>query len=374
MKLHLYILKHICLVALVVTSLLLGTIWLTQSVRFVELALGQPDQHVWWLILKLTLLLIPDLFVIICPFSFFLAVVYTYNRFSYDREITIMRSIGMSNLQLASPVLTIGAALVLLLTYLNIWILPATTTHLKDMESSMRGVSSLAFVKINEFNNFPGLLLYVKSQDSSRSFQGILAYVQEPNGQSYTLIAQRGELLRGSRNKLSLLLENGQKQDLNPSTKSPQTLAFEKTYLHIDQTSEVVKDRSRKSAEYSLEELFFKKHEDLPLHDQRRLHVEGFARLLTPFSPLSYMLLGACALLVSSYRRRGLVWPVIFSGLFLIIVHAIYMMFINIAVQTLWGLVGALLIVFGGMGSALLILWLKKMPFLFRFQLKRGTT
>lgn len=366
MRLYIYIAKYICLVGAVITGLLLGTIWLTQSVRFVELALSQPEQHIWWLIFKLTILLIPDLFVLICPFSFFLAVVFTYNRLLYDREINIMRSVGMSNLQLVYPVLGIGTILVLLMTYLNIWVLPATTTYLKDMEASMRGSSSLAFVKINEFNNFPGLLLYLRSQDSARSFSGILAYVQEPSGQCYTLIAQRGELLRGSNNEVSLLLENGQKQDRNPITQTPQTLAFEKTYVHLEQNAEVVKERPRKSAEYSLKELFFQNHDHISPNDQRRLRVEGFNRLLTPFSPLSYMLMGACALLISAYRRRGLIWPVLISGLSILVLHSVYMMFIHVAAQTLWGLLGAYVLIFGGIGSALVVLWLKKMPFFFR--------
>lgn len=370
-RIYLYIARYIGFVGCVITFFLLGTIWLTQSIKFVELVLGQPEHHTLWLILKVTVLLIPDLFVLICPFSFFLAVVFAYNRLLYDREITIMRSIGLSNLQLAYPVFGIGVLLAILILFLNIWILPSWTTHLKDMENSMRHGASLAFVKVNEFNTFPGLILFMKEKDAGDSFRGILAYIQESNGHSYTLIAQKGEIVRGQDNKLTLVLEHGQKQDRHPTNQTPQTLSFEKTYVPLVKNTEEVKGRPRKSAEYSLRELFFEEHSQIPLLDQKRLIIEGFNRFLTPFAPLSYMVLGVCVILISVYRRRKLLGPIVLAGISILSLHAVYMLLIHLAVKTFWGLAGAYILIFGGISLGVVLLWLKKMPLVFQWPFKR---
>ena len=93
-KLNLYITKQICVGFLLVAFSLLSMLWLTQSLRFVEMVTnkGLPLR----LFVELTSLLMPRLFSILSPIALFAAVMFVYNRMLNDRELVVIRAAGIS--------------------------------------------------------------------------------------------------------------------------------------------------------------------------------------------------------------------------------------------------------------------------------------
>ena len=86
---------------LLVTFSLMSILWLTQSLRFVELVTnkGLPLS----LFIKMTSCLMPRLFALLSPISLFVAVLFVYNRMLSDRELVVMKSAGISPWQNAKP-------------------------------------------------------------------------------------------------------------------------------------------------------------------------------------------------------------------------------------------------------------------------------
>ena len=70
-----------------------GIVWLTQSLRFIDLIVikGLPIE----IFINLTILIIPKLLVTIIPFIGFLASLITYLRLNNDSEIISMKSAGI---------------------------------------------------------------------------------------------------------------------------------------------------------------------------------------------------------------------------------------------------------------------------------------
>lgn len=108
-KLNVYIAKQIFVGFLLVTFSLLSILWLTQSLRFVELITnkGLPLS----LFIEMTSLLMPRLYIILSPIALFVAVLFVYNRMLSDRELVVMKSAGISPWQNAKPALFMGIAL-----------------------------------------------------------------------------------------------------------------------------------------------------------------------------------------------------------------------------------------------------------------------
>ena len=108
-KLNRYIVKQIFIGFLLVTFSLLSILWLTQSLRFVDLITNKGIPV--GLFVKLTSLLMPRLFVLLSPICAFVAVLFVYNRMLGDRELVVIKSAGISPWQGAKPALIIGAFL-----------------------------------------------------------------------------------------------------------------------------------------------------------------------------------------------------------------------------------------------------------------------
>ena len=115
-QLHRYMFRQLVWWTIVVSTSLTCIVWLTQSLRFVEMIVNTGLSVTMFV--KFTLLLLPSFLALIGPIAVFAAVVFTYTKMLNDSEIVVLRSIGMSPLNIGRPALLL-AALVMLLGYLN---------------------------------------------------------------------------------------------------------------------------------------------------------------------------------------------------------------------------------------------------------------
>ena len=92
-------LRQLLLALIGVTGALVALIWLTQSLRFVELVVNRGLSLL--VFLQLTGLLIPSFIAVILPITTFVVVQFVYQRLAGDRELTVMRAAGLSPLALS---------------------------------------------------------------------------------------------------------------------------------------------------------------------------------------------------------------------------------------------------------------------------------
>ena len=112
-----YIFKQIFIGFLVVAFSLLSMLWLTQSLRFVEMVTRQGLPV--YLFAEMTSFLMPRIFNILSPIAVFVAVLFVYNRLISDRELVVMQSVGMSPFSNAKPAIFFG----ILLTIFNVYVM-----------------------------------------------------------------------------------------------------------------------------------------------------------------------------------------------------------------------------------------------------------
>ena len=101
-----YVFRQLLVALIAGTSALVALIWLTQSLRFVELVVNRGlSLRVF---LELTGLLVPGFVAVILPITAFVVVQFIYQRLAGDRGLPVMRAAGLSPSALARPALALA--------------------------------------------------------------------------------------------------------------------------------------------------------------------------------------------------------------------------------------------------------------------------
>ncbi|MCG3164032.1 MAG: hypothetical protein JMDDDDMK_05503 [Acidobacteria bacterium] len=152
--------------------------------------------------------LIPGIAVITLPVSLLLGTIVTCSRLSSDNELTASQSLGISQITLARPFLTLGLLGTIITSYLSAYIAPASLRTLKSLRTQILLQEANARIKPHTFiTSFPNLLLYVQNVDpQTREWLGVFLLQNDPaHGDSRLLTAERGQFRIESGQ--SLLLE-----------------------------------------------------------------------------------------------------------------------------------------------------------------------
>ena len=91
-----------------VTACLTCVVWLSQSLKFIEMIVSRSlsvSMFVYF-----TALMLPTFLALILPIALLFAVLFTYNKLTVDSELVVMRAAGFSQWSLARPALMVGAA------------------------------------------------------------------------------------------------------------------------------------------------------------------------------------------------------------------------------------------------------------------------
>ena len=109
MQFNLYIFNQLFRTTLALTSVLVGIIWLFQTIKILELLVNRGAAVGDFLLMSIAS--IPLWLMIAIPISGFIAVNWVFNRILADRELLVMQSIGLSPLQLATAPIVLGVML-----------------------------------------------------------------------------------------------------------------------------------------------------------------------------------------------------------------------------------------------------------------------
>ena len=296
-----YTFKKFLLVSLVLTFLIISLLWLAQSLRFMHLIVNNSVSMSAYF--SLVAYLLPDLFVIISPIAFAIATLFCFHRLIITHELEALRSLGVSNLRLSLPILSLASGLFVLLMTLNILVVPASFQKLKQQEHAMKSAFSGALLREGSFNTSRGFTLYVREHNDKDELHGVFIYQPAKDGQpSYTTLAQSGQVFKSS-GRLLILLKKGQRQDYNPTTKQHAYFSFDEFVYDLTDAISGSESRPERASEKSIRQLL--NPDESVLEDaRRRFRSEAHQRILLPFLCLLDALLVSGILLSGELSRR----------------------------------------------------------------------
>ncbi|MGB0684324.1 MAG: LPS export ABC transporter permease LptF [Magnetovibrionaceae bacterium] len=301
---NLYVLRQLLLALLMTTAALTAIIWLTQSLRYIEMIVSRGISAGTFV--HLTALLLPNFLPLILPFAIFLVVAFVYAKLIADRELVVMRAAGLSHLSLSKPAL-VAAFLVMCLSYaLNLYIVPWSYQVFREMQWEIRYSVSHFALQEGAFNSLgDGATAYIRERRADGQLIGILVHDQRTPTEPVTYMAERGALF-ASDGRPRVVMFNGNRQTVSRDSKELSILYFDRYVLEIESDQVANSDRYREARERTLGELLTLKPEDLHNpKDYGKFRVEAHRRLTSPLMVMGLTTVALAALLSGGFSRRS---------------------------------------------------------------------
>lgn len=301
--LNVYIFKQIFIGFLLVCFSLLAMLWLTQSLKFVEMVTRQGLPV--YLFAEMTSLLMPRIFNILSPVAVFVTVLFVYNRLIADRELVVMQSAGISPWNNAKAAVAVGVILALFNVFVMNWGIPWSESKFRDLEWRVKNNLTQMVFREGEFTSLKnGITVFVNKHEDDGSVSGIFVSDESKPDVKVTLTAEKGRLIQTEKGPRILFI-NGVRQEINTKDYKFSTLSFSRYSAEFNNV-ESKKKKSRTVRERSIWDLLNAENdESLDAPAQRKSIVEGHRRILYPMYNLLFALMACVGLLVCNFNRRG---------------------------------------------------------------------
>ncbi|HEX3485409.1 MAG TPA: LPS export ABC transporter permease LptF [Micropepsaceae bacterium] len=252
-KLFFYILRQIVGPFLLFTLLLTLVVWMTQSLRLLDLVINRGQSAA--IFAYLTMLMLPSLLVIIAPIAFFGAALYALNKLSNDSELVVMWSAGVSRFQLALPVLT-AAVLVMAIAYsCGLYLMPLGQRTMKDKVFDIRADIGAAILREGAFTTpSDGLTVFIRELTPSGEIRGILVHDNRETKRPITYLAESGVLAQ-TQEGARLIMQNGNIEQGEAGGARLSVLKFDRYVFDLDQYAGPQRASERDTSERYLPEL-----------------------------------------------------------------------------------------------------------------------
>jgi lipopolysaccharide export system permease protein len=299
-----YILRQLSLGMVLVTLGLTAILWLTQSLRFVELTVNKGASIADFL--SLTLLVVPNFLTVILPVSIFAVALFTYDRLIADRELLVLRSAGVSHAALARPALVLALACAAIGFLLNLWLIPLSVHAFHFLQWQMRSSATAVLIREGTFTQIGnGLTVYVRSRTADGELHGIIVDDRRDRERTITLMAERGALIKKPDGTPEVVMFNGTRQQEVRGSDRMSLLHFDNYAMDFGGGGNSGSLQSSDAREQTMGQLLDADTATLGLQQYRQYQVEAHQRLASPLYNVTFTLLACACLLAGSFNRRG---------------------------------------------------------------------
>ena len=314
-----YVLRQLVLGMVLVTVGLTCIIWLTQSLRFVELIVNRGLTAATFL--HLTSLLLPNFLTVILPVALF---------------TVVMRAVGMSQMATARPALILALVVVALGYLLNLSLLPASYRMFRELQWDIRYNYSHILLQEGTFNSVSkDITVYVRERSSDGQLHGILVHDARHPERPSTIMAARGALVEADGQARVVMFE-GNRQEVDRKTNKFSVLYFDRYTVELESTPRPDVVRYREPRERELDELFAIDGDALlNVKEYGKFIVEGHKRLVAPAYALALTLIALACIISGGITRRGQTRRVVAAAALAILFQGATMGLENLAARSL---------------------------------------
>jgi len=352
-RIHRYIISEISIPTVIGLAVLTFILFMGRLPKLVETIItkGVP-------FLDMGLLLgymLPSFFVITLPMAFLLGVLIGFGRLSADNEIIALKSTGIGLYNLMKPVFLLALVVSLILAALTLSLEPASKSAFRSQLFEIATNRASIGIQPGIFNeDFDGLVIYPRTMNERTGELNGVFISDEREGQvPATIVARHGWVLSDPKTLiLTLRLEDGSIHRQPTGTKRDiyQIVGF-KTYdinLNIGQGLATQEHRGINRGELSMAALRIARDKAKPGPDRNLLTVEIIQRIILPFAPILFALVGMPLGIQSNRSGRG--------GGFMLALGIFLSYYVLLALAKTMGIEGVL--------PPVVVLWLPNLLFL----------
>lgn len=351
-----YLFRNLLIATTLVAVTLALVIFLTQSLRFLELIMNAGASSRAFLVL--TMLALPRFFEVILPIALMAGTVFVYNRMTMDSELTVMRALGMPPLSLARPALLLALGVTLFLWVMTMWVAPASLAGMQHMRQVIKAQYSTLLFREGVFNAVrPGLTVFVRDRGADGELRGLMIHDSRPESRTpVTILAKRGEIVATPEGQ-KVLVFDGSRQDVNPESRALNRLNFERYSIDLPEGSGPVRQRWKEPDERTFLELLKPDPQNERDQENRReFRLEIHRRIVGPLLAPAFTVLALAFLLLGPVDRRGQGRRIVGCIAVTVAIQGLYLAAFNMSRQSDWGLFLMYMLVFLPLGAGIALL------------------
>jgi lipopolysaccharide export system permease protein len=202
-----YILRRAAQIFLLTLGAAIGTLWLTQVLR--ELDVVTAKGQAVWVFLLMTVLALPVLVQIVAPIAFLVAAVVTLNGLTADSELPVISAAGASRKAVNRPILALGVIVMLAVGLSHHVLAPASLSGLRAVLTRVRADVIATLVQDGGFRSVEdGLTMHIREKAPDGTFAGIFVNDDRDPNLSLQYSAAHGTLLERGADSF-LVLQDG---------------------------------------------------------------------------------------------------------------------------------------------------------------------
>jgi len=298
-----YLIRQILGPFLLITAGLTAVIWLSQSLNFLDLIVNRGLSLATFLYLGV--LLMPSFLGVILPIALFCTLIFVCNRLTLDSELVSFRAAGLGPWRLATPIMKIALAVVVVVYAINLYFSPLSYRSFRESQFVIQGDYSSVLLQEGVFTPMgKDMTIYVRARGSEGTLLGILVHDTRNAARPVTMMAEQGALVRTEDGPRFVMLK-GNRQEIDRDRGQLSLLYFDRYALDIGQLAEDQGDRFRTARERYLDELLNPGPGEDNQKNRGKFLAEAHQRLASPWYAVALTLIGLAALLSGEHNRRG---------------------------------------------------------------------
>ncbi|MDJ0920696.1 MAG: LptF/LptG family permease [Henriciella sp.] len=246
----------------------------------------------------------PQIMALLTPMAMFVAGIWALNRLHRDSEIVVAEAAGMTQWQIASPVIRLAVLGALVHLGVNLWVQPTAQRALRETVQAARADLASSLVRPGQFTTpDENLTVFVRSQDGTDLIGVQIAErPNQPDARDY--LAQRGRFIDVD-GEPSIVMFDGEIHQLDANG-ALNVLEFDQSTFDLSPFIKETGQVTLKASDRYLHELFrIDRSNYQEVQDEVKFLAEGHARLTTPIISIAMALLAILAVIGGSFNRRG---------------------------------------------------------------------
>jgi lipopolysaccharide export system permease protein len=304
-RLDRYILRHLIAALGFFALVFTGVVWLTQAVRLIDtvVASGQSAR----VFLEFSVLVLPQVLVIVLPLSGIGAALYALNKLYSDSELTVMMSAGLGPLALLRPVAIFGGLVALAMLVVTTVLVPFGGRELAERTQAIRSDLANALIVERQFlHPMQGLTLFITDTSRAGEMAGIFLNDQRDPERTVTYSAERALLLREGM-EARLVMLDGVALSPGADGRELNSVLFDQFVFDLSDLIREQGERVPRPSEYALRDLLSPSAAMLERgrYDRSDFIAEAHYKLTLPLLAMLYPMIALVTLLAGGYRRSG---------------------------------------------------------------------
>ena len=293
-------------------------VWMSQSLRDFDLITTKGQS--FWTFLVITLLAVPSFAVIVAPIALFGAVLFVLNRMNTDSETAAINAAGVPPITMLRPFLILALMVSLVSGALSISAIPATLRLVREIVTEINTDIIVNVLREGEFTQLDrNITLHIRSREAGAALTGILIEDRRDPDQNLVYTAERGQIVK-SEEGTYLLLEKGVLQRSSPGDPNVSIIVFDSYAFDLSALAERELKIGYRPRERYFSELWSSASGETGAA-LRTLRAELHERLVTPWYPVAFTLIGFAALSRPRTTRQNRMTGVVVAILLVIFIR-----------------------------------------------------